>query len=995
MPYADFGDWLERWKQGETVQALTQDLSEPAQELQKKDDSLSLLTVPILTNGFLWGVIGFDDCTTERVWREAEIAVLQTAAASFAGALQRRENAAELASHNRVLERRDRILQATARASNVLLNGEDFDASVSEALEILGGSLGFDRIGVGQQFDDPTGESLGFIRFLYEWDGPGINAQLQDYEDVSDFYWDEMGLGSWYKAILRGEAFGQLLEDLPDPFRTIQQSMDVKSTHNVPIFVEGQFWGVFGIDHCREKKLLAEVELVALKTAANCVGGAIARDRTRKDREAAARARAVELEAHNQALAERDRILEATATAANVMLTEEDFDSAINDALQIIGAGLNVDRVLLGQYLKPSSKGIFSYLQFLHEWASPKTKLQVEHPELSKISDEGIEDIFDSLRTDEIFGGVIDELPEPFRSGQLELGVQSTYSIPFLVEGQFWGVLGLDDCHQKTRRSEAELEALRTLANCVGSAIEREQLRQAELQAQAAREAAECTARLEQERAARAAELEAANAVLTTRDRWLETTATAANQLLSSTDVAASVDVALATIGENLDCDRVLVMEYIRDPEASPDDLGLLRMLYEWDAEGIAAQMDDPELRDIPADGIEDWFRDILKGQYIGGVVAELDEPFRSGQQKLGVQSTYGVPVFVEGTLWGIVAMDHCREARRLSAAELAVFRTAATCVGSAIYQARVRRDRAARERARLLSSVAEAANLLLRSVDYTTVLPEVTRLLGEAVGSDRCCIGQDVGHSNSNKPTVKVRADWEWCSPATLASGVFSLAGDGLFHWDEAPFITAKLRNGEVANFLAKDLPEPDRSFMAAQGNTAGLLVPILVDSRLWGFISFDNCRESRLYDEAEISILKVAAESIAAAISRQAQDKALRDAERAVFEEREKAARERASELAKTNEAIAHALTSLTEAPELGEFLGQILSKLSESIRACKAHLFLYDESSHTLRQHIAVQDGQTYQGAAPSDLDMFRHPIPADLSGAWQAVVESKTP
>lgn len=50
-------------------------------------------------------------------------------------------------------------------------------------------------------------------------------------------------------------------------------------------------------------------------------------------------------------------------------------------------------------------------------------------------------------------------------------------------------------------------------------------------------------------------------------------------------------------------------------------------------------------------------------------------------------------------------------------------------------------RHRAAQERARLLSAIAQVANLLLRSPDYTTVLPDVVRLLGEAVGSDRCCL--------------------------------------------------------------------------------------------------------------------------------------------------------------------------------------------------------------------------------------------------------------
>lgn len=65
-----------------------------------------------------------------------------------------------------------------------------------------------------------------------------------------------------------------------------------------------------------------------------------------------------------------------------------------------------------------------------------------------------------------------------------------------------------------------------------------------------------------------------------------------------------------------------------------------------------------------------------------------------------------------------------------------------------------VERDRAATERAHLLTTVAQVANLLLKAPDYTTVLPGVVQLLGEAVGSDRCSVMQDAGiHPTFGKP--------------------------------------------------------------------------------------------------------------------------------------------------------------------------------------------------------------------------------------------------
>jgi PAS domain-containing protein len=195
----------------------------------------------------------------------------------------------------------------------------------------------------------------------------------------------------------------------------------------------------------------------------------------------------------------------------------------------------------------------------------------------------------------------------------------------------------------------------------------------------------------------------------------------------------------------------------------------------------------------------------------------------------------------------------------------------------------RLRQSEARSRQTPLLSTVATVANLLLRSPDYNTVLPDVVRLLGEAVGSDRCVVAQCLVHLESGKPAVRVGSEWECCQEGVLHSDEFSPHTDRLFLWeDDTPYVYEKMRQGKVINALVTDIPEPDRNLFIAQGNTAELFVPIWVDRKLWGFIAFDNCGEPRLYDEAEIAILQVAAESLAAAIARQAKDEELRDSEK-----------------------------------------------------------------------------------------------------------------
>ncbi|MEM6599440.1 MAG: GAF domain-containing protein, partial [Cyanobacteria bacterium P01_C01_bin.69] len=813
----------------------------------------------------------------------------------------------ELERYNQELRQRDALLNSVNAAAQSLITTHELAIAIPEALRILGEGTQQDRVYVFENVY-PNGPDDVFWNVPYEWTAHTI--PLGSEISAGDL---PIAMASFPSEIvtpfLKEGTIRFLTRDLTGKSKSFNDDSQTLSLVAVPILISDQWWGVLGFDDCTTERVWSDAEVAVLETAASCIGSAIERDQTRQEKEAAAQARVAEL-------AERDRILEATAAAANVMLTDNNFENAVNRALQIVGEGLTVDRIALGQHFDASSEQSTGYHQFLYEWASIDTSLQSQHPELVVISDEGMEFALGLHCQGKVFGGVVNALPEPFRSSQIELGVQSTYSVPITVDGSYWGFIAFDDCHKQTRRSESELEALMTLANCIGSAISREQT-------QKAREAAEREALIATERAARAAELEAANQVLVTRDRWLQTTAAAANELLSATDINASVDAALATIGENLDCDRLSVMRYESTHISHP--LGAMVMLHEWDAEGVRAQIDDPELHTVSANGFEDWFEQLLAGKSIGGRVSQLLEPARSEMASLGILSTYAIPILINETLWGVVGMDYCQQEKQLGDSELAVFKTAATCVGSAIYQAQARQDKAAQERAKLLGSVAEAANLLLRSADYTTVLPEVVRLLGEAAKCDRCGVVTTRDATLSLSSSVYLMAEWykEGIPPAH--DGTPELDA---MTWQQFAEFYECLVQEKPANYLVSELSEPARGAFESQSVSSVVYLPIVVAGKPWGQIGFDNCSDPRLYDGAEISILKVAAENIAAAIARQAQDKALRDAERVVLEERERAEKERAQLLGSVAEAanlLLRTANYVTVLPEVTRLLGE----------------------------------------------------------------------
>ena len=62
------------------------------------------------------------------------------------------------------------LLQAAVDCASALLSNDDFECGVNRALEILGTSIGADRLGIDKHFDDPTGQTLGYVVVQpYEW----------------------------------------------------------------------------------------------------------------------------------------------------------------------------------------------------------------------------------------------------------------------------------------------------------------------------------------------------------------------------------------------------------------------------------------------------------------------------------------------------------------------------------------------------------------------------------------------------------------------------------------------------------------------------------------------------------------------------------------------------------------------------------------------------------------------------------------------------------
>lgn len=743
IAYDGIEDCYQLFRQGKHWGGSIDTLPEPFRSGQLKLGVKATYAIPIMVEGKYWGIIGLDFCKQARQLEASEIEVLKTAANCIGSAIEKERILKEqeearceafLAKQKAtILEERDRLLALTTRTAKALLNNQNLELAIAKALRILGEGIETDRLVVMEHQNDPTGESLGHARILFEWHSPQVISQSH-HPQLQQISYE--GIEDWYERLNQGKAVGGTIEKLPEPLCSGQMEIGVKSTYAVPITIDEQYWGLLAFDDCQVARQRSETEISILKTTAACIGSAIEKNRVRQQQEQAQRntlleqQKAQQLKEHNQILEQRDRLLAATAEAANIISISEDFDLGIDRALEIIGETIDTDRVaVMEHYEDPVDK--LSYMRSLYEWNSIYTTSQINRPELNKIGWAGVEDWREPLYRGQWKGGLVEKLNEPFRSTLKNIGAKSTCAIPIMVEGEFWGIVGIDDCREATRRTEAEISILQTAAACIGGAIEKERSQEA----------------YQREIEARAKQSEQSNRVLTLRDRWLEATANAANKLLQIANLDEAMNAALKVLGENLDGDRVTIMQHIEGERES------VRTLYEWDSPHAVSQMSHPKLNVVSDAGIEDWFVTLKAGGWIGGTIDELREPFRSGQAELGVKATYSVPIFVNNIYWGAICIDFCREPRHLSDPEIAVFKTAASCIGSAIYRQQIQtqqanaektiileRAKVAKEKARELTKVNALLNQssidLANASDLDSFLSQILRSISQQIGA-------------------------------------------------------------------------------------------------------------------------------------------------------------------------------------------------------------------------------------------------------------------
>ncbi len=212
------------------------------------------------------------------------------------------------------------------------------------------------------------------------------------------------------------------------------------------------------------------------------------------------------------------------------------------------------------------------------------------------------------------------------------------------------------------------------------------------------------------------------------------------------------------------------------------------------------------------------------------------------------------------------------------------------------------------RRRENLLIASAKASRQLLEAVDVMGAMPDVLKLIGQAAKVDR--IGLMMAQTGpKGEPLLLVTSEW-------VAEDVVPHLGHPVMGCCDVSAYAeqcSQLRAGRSV-CMNKD---PDNGEMLPSLEGAGTktkaIVPVFIDNEYVGVVGFDNTRQRRNIDAAELAALETAAGVIGAALHREKLVDAVRREREHAAEERVNALTERNRVAQEIHDGLAQAFTGI----------------------------------------------------------------------------------
>lgn len=182
-------------------------------------------------------------------------------------------------------------------------------------------------------------------------------------------------------------------------------------------------------------------------------------------------------------LIRKDQLLQAVAEATHQLISNNNLEDAIAEAIHLLGVKMQFDivSVYTAQYVKEEDGW---YTDQLVHWDSSNRELLHRAPEQQHRPLDKHTSIFRVLQKEEIFSSHTREIEEPEIRKVLEKrNIKSMAVMPIYTLHSFWGCVSFSDCKAEREWTLTEFSILQSFGATVAAAIERKQMEQELVQA--------------------------------------------------------------------------------------------------------------------------------------------------------------------------------------------------------------------------------------------------------------------------------------------------------------------------------------------------------------------------------------------------------------------------------------------------------------------------------------------------------------------------------
>lgn len=186
-------------------------------------------------------------------------------------------------------------------------------------------------------------------------------------------------------------------------------------------------------------------------------------------------------------------LLQGVTEATNQLLTSNNFEDAIAQALVTLGRVTQVDRIYVSEIHSPSvssysvssQPALILRFQWIHEAVVDSLALAHLSTETLPFAEQGLTRWYEALLAGSFINGAVETFPQTEQEVLRSRSIRSMLILPIFVRGQLWGSIGLEDYDSEGDRSKGalpgqrwlqdEIAILGTMAANLGGAIAHQQ----------------------------------------------------------------------------------------------------------------------------------------------------------------------------------------------------------------------------------------------------------------------------------------------------------------------------------------------------------------------------------------------------------------------------------------------------------------------------------------------------------------------------------------